>query len=584
MNDIRRTTLWIIFSASLFLIYDAWQRHNGQPSMFMPTPARTAASAPAAPPVPVGTATQAQGGIPGGPLHTGSTTATAASAAVPGSPPLPSTGVASASAGGQTVEVVTDVVKATLDSTGGTVVHLELVGQKDQNDRSRDVVLFDRSPQRLYLAQTGLVPAAGGSGLPNHHTPMRAVPGPRTLAPGDDAVAVRFESEPVGGVVLAKTYTFKRGDYVVDVRHEVSNRGDAPTTPRIYLQLVRDGNPPPGESSLYFTFTGPAVYTDSGRFQKVDFSSIEKHRPGAKPDHVQAADTGWVAMVQHYYASAWLADRPGTPAPRKEFFTGKVDTNAYSVGMLMPLGEIAPGATRTFDARLFAGPQEEDKLAALAPDLDLVKDYGWFTILSKPLFWLLTKLHDVLGNWGWAIVGLVVLLKIAFYWLNATAYRSMAKMKAINPRIMEMRERLKDKPQQMQQEMMRIYREEKVNPLGGCLPIFVQMPFFIALYWVLLSTVEMRNAPWIGWITDLSAKDPYFILPILMTLTSLLQTWLNPTPPDPIQAKMMWIMPLMFSVMFFFFPAGLVLYWLVNNLFSIAQQYLINKRLGVLGK
>jgi YidC/Oxa1 family membrane protein insertase len=252
--------------------------------------------------------------------------------------------------------------------------------------------------------------------------------------------------------------------------------------------------------------------------------------------------------------------------------------------MIVPMGTLAPGAVKTVESRLFAGPQEEDLLGQIAPGLDLVKDYGWLTILSKPLFWLLTQLHAFLGNWGWAIVGLVVLLKIAFYWLNATAYKSMAKMKAIGPKVAEMRERLKDKPQQMQQEMMRIYREEKVNPLGGCLPIVVQMPFFIALYWVLLASVEMRNAPWIGWITDLSAKDPYFILPILMTLTSLLQTWLNPIPPDPLQAKMMWIMPLVFSVMFFFFPAGLVLYWLTNNILSIAQQYLINKKLGVLGK
>jgi YidC/Oxa1 family membrane protein insertase len=245
---------------------------------------------------------------------------------------------------------------------------------------------------------------------------------------------------------------------------------------------------------------------------------------------------------------------------------------------------VAPGTTKVHESKLFAGPQEEYKLAALAPGLDLVKDYGWLTMLSKPLFWLLDKLHGILGNWGWAIVALVFLLKAAFYWLNASAYKSMAKMKAINPRVMEMRERYKDKPQQMQQEMMRIYREEKVNPLGGCLPIVVQMPFFIALYWVLLSTVEMRQAPWIGWITDLSVRDPYFILPLLMTASSLLQTWLNPRPPDPVQAKLMWFMPLAFSVMFFFFPAGLVLYWLTNNILSIAQQWFINKRLGVLGK
>jgi YidC/Oxa1 family membrane protein insertase len=352
----------------------------------------------------------------------------------------------------------------------------------------------------------------------------------------------------------------------------------------LYLRLLRDGNAPQGESSFYFTFTGPAVYTDAAKFTKIDFKTIEKRKPGDKPDHEVSADNGWVAMVQHYFATAWLIDKPEGPKQPREFFTQKVDANQYSVGMLVPLGTVAAGASKAFDAQLFVGPQEENRLAALAPGLELVKDYGWFTILAKPLFWLLTQLHKFIGNWGWAIVGLVVLLKIAFYWLNATAYRSMAKMKAINPKVMALRERLKDKPQEMQQEMMRIYREEKVNPLGGCLPIMVQMPFFIALYWVLLSSVEMRNAPWIGWISDLSAKDPYFILPLLMTATSMFQTWLNPTPPDPVQAKMMWIMPLVFSVMFFFFPAGLVLYWLTNNILSITQQWLINKQLGVLGK
>jgi YidC/Oxa1 family membrane protein insertase len=285
-------------------------------------------------------------------------------------------------------------------------------------------------------------------------------------------------------------------------------------------------------------------------------------------------------MVQHYFASAWVVNEP----LHREFFARKVGDNTYTVGMVLPLGEVAPGSSKAVDTVLFAGPQEEKKLEALAPGLELVKDYGWFTILSKPLFWLLDKLHTLIGNWGWAIVALVVLLKAAFYWLNAKAYASMAKMKAIAPRMTELRERYKDKPQQLQQEMMRIYREEKVNPMGGCLPILIQIPVFIALYWVLLSSVEMRNAPWIGWITDLSVRDPYFILPLLMTASTLLQTWLNPTPPDPVQAKMMWIMPLVFSVMFFFFPAGLVLYWLTNNILSIAQQWFINKRLGVLNK
>ena len=571
MTDIRRTLLWGIFLASLFFIWESWNRHNGQPSMFGP-PARVAtpaAPSPAAAPTPTP--------VPGGSV--------AAPAATPSlGAPVAAAPAASAPAPSQQVTVSTDLVRATIDSTGATLARVELLKQVDPLDPSKHVVLLDRSPHRLYLAETGLVPPSGGAGLPNHHTPMHVVPGERSLGNGQNELKVVFESDPVGGVKLVKTYTFHRGDYVIGVEHQVVNASNAPISPRLYLQLVRDGNDPPGGSSLYFTFTGPAIYTDSSHYHKIDFKSIEKRAPGEKPNHETSGSNGWVAMVQHYFLSAWLVDKPGAPGPAREFFTAKIDANTYSVGELLPLGEIAPGAAKTFDARLYVGPQEEDRLASLAPGLELVKDYGWFTILAKPLFWLLTQLHKLIGNWGWSIVGLVVLLKIAFYWLNAKAYSSMAKMKAINPRIMEMRERLKDKPQQMQQEMMRIYREEKVNPLGGCLPIVVQMPFFIALYWVLLSTVEMRNAPWIGWITDLSAKDPYFILPLLMTGTSLLQTWLNPTPPDPVQARMMWIMPLVFSVMFFFFPAGLVLYWLTNNILSIAQQYLINKRLGVLGK
>ncbi|MEO8310739.1 MAG: membrane protein insertase YidC [Caldimonas sp.] len=581
MTDIRRTLLWGIFLASLFFLWESWSRHNGQPSMFGPAPARVAAPAPA-----VSAPTPVPGsGLPGTAVAAAPVTASPIAVA-----PAASTPVAS-----QPVMIATDLVRATIDSTGATLARVELLKQVDPLDHTKSVVLLDRSASRLYLAESGLVPPAGGTGLPNHHTPMHVLPGERSLAAGQNELKVAFESDPVGGVKLVKTYTFHRGDYVIDVQHQIVNASATLINPRLYLQLIRDGNDPPGGSSLYFTFTGPAIYTDTSHYHKIDFKSIEKRAPGAKPDHDTSGASGWVAMVQHYFISAWLIDKPGAPAPAREFFTAKVDTNKYSVGELVPMGEIAPGATRSFDAKLYVGPQEEDRLAALAPGLELVKDYGWFTMLAKPLFWLLTQLHKIIGNWGWSIVGLVVLLKIAFYWLNAKAYGSMAKMKAINPRIMEMRERLKDKPQQMQQEMMRIYREEKVNPLGGCLPIVVQMPFFIALYWVLLSTVEMRNAPWIGWIKDLSQPDTLFgvipglgmpvgLLPILMTLTSLLQTWLNPTPPDPVQARMMWIMPLVFSVMFFFFPAGLVLYWLTNNILSIAQQYLINKRLGVLGK
>jgi YidC/Oxa1 family membrane protein insertase len=561
MTDIRRTLLWVVFTMSLVLIWDAWNKHTGQPSLFGGS-ARPAAgvSAPVA-----GTASAALP-APALPQPGAAPTPAVAAAATPPAGAVPATG-------SEKVTVTTDLVRATFDSVGGSLVQLELLKHADLVDPTRNVRLFEQSAKRQYVAWSGLVTTQPGVALPNHFSPMAVRPGPRELVTGQDDLNLSFEATSPSGQKLVKNYTFRRGDYTIGVTHEVVNGGAVPITPQVYLQLARDGNPPEGESSFYFTFTGPAVYTPASKFQKVDFKDIDK----GKASHETRADEGWIAMVQHYFASAWLLPK----AQAREFRTAKVSDNFYLVGMVVPLPEIAPGAMLRHEASLFAGPQEENKLAALAPGLELVKDYGWLTVLAKPLFQLLNWLHGLLGNWGWAIVALVVLLKAAFYWLNASAYRSMAKMKAVNPRVMEMRERLKDKPQQMQQEMMRIYREEKINPLGGCLPILVQIPFFIALYWVLLSSVEMRQAPWIGWINDLAAIDPYYILPILMTASTLLQTWLNPTPPDPVQAKMMWIMPLAFSFMFFFFPAGLVLYWLTNNLLSIAQQWFINKKLGV---
>ena len=564
MNDMRRTILWVVFSVSLVLLWDAWNIHTGKPPMFAPRPAAVAASAV----LPGASAAAGSAAVPA--AVPGSATAVAA---LPSSVPASGAGAA-APLQAEKVTITTDVLKATLDSRGGDLVRLELLKYSDAADPLKRVVLFDQSTERVYLAQTGLVTTQPGISLPNHLTLMQVLPGERTLIDGAKSLTLVFESPDVGGTRLIKTYTFNRGEYTVGVKHEFRNGSAMAVSPQLYLQLTRDGNAPAGESAFYSTFTGPAMYTEANKFRKIEFKEIEK----GGVDHDKSADSGWVGIVQHYFATAWLTNDKAT----REFRTAKVSNNLYSIAIVLPLGDVAAGASKTLDATLFAGPQEEKKLEALAPGLELVKDYGFLTILSKPLYWLLDQLHTLLGNWGWAIVALVVLLKIAFYALNAHAYKSMAKMKAINPKVMAMRERYKDKPQEMQQEMMRIYREEKVNPLGGCLPIFVQMPFFIALYWVLLSTVEMRNAPWIGWIHDLSTKDPYFILPLLMTASTMFQTWLNPTPPDPVQAKMMWIMPLVFSVMFFYFPAGLVLYWLTNNILGIAQQWFINRKLGVL--
>jgi YidC/Oxa1 family membrane protein insertase len=281
--------------------------------------------------------------------------------------PVAAVPAASAPVPSQQVTVSTDLVRATIDSIGATLSRVELLNEVDPIDHSKHMVLLDRSASRLYLAETGLVPPAGGAGLPNHHTPMHVLPGERSLAAGQNELKVAFESDPVGGVKLIKTYTFRRGDYVIDVQHQVVNASTAPISPRLYLQLVRDGNDPPGGSSMYFTFTGPAIYTESSHYKKIDFKSIEKRGPGDKPDHETSANNGWVAMVQHYFVSAWLIDKPGAAAPAREFFTAKIDTNTYSVGELVPMGEIAPGAAKTFDARLLVGPQEEDKLAGLAP-------------------------------------------------------------------------------------------------------------------------------------------------------------------------------------------------------------------------
>jgi YidC/Oxa1 family membrane protein insertase len=556
MSDIRRSILWVIFGFSMILLWDRWQIYNGQPATFFPGSQPTATARPAQAPTDTGVPT---------PAATAAPTDVPAAEAAPA--PIPR----------ERHTVRTDVFELTIDSEGATLVGARLLRHATETGRALQksftpLTLLTTEGGRTYVAQTGLV---GQAGLPTHKTPMRLVepsPDALALADGQDRLVLRFESDPHGGVVLAKTYTLQRGSYLIDVQHEVRNVGTAPAAVRVYQQLVRDGRKADSETPFYTTFTGPAVYSDAAKYQKVEFANIDK----GKIDIQRQASDGYVAMVQHYFFSAWLLPS-GT---ERENFVRKVDA-LYAVGQIGPTLTVPPGAAQTLPAQLYVGPQEEKVLERIAPGLELVKDYGWLTILAKPLYWLLEKIHGLVGNWGWAIVLLVVLIKAAFYWLNASAYRSMAKMKAINPRIMEMRERLKDNPQLMQQEMMRLYREEKVNPLGGCLPILIQIPVFIALYWVLLASVEMRNAPWVGWIVDLSSPDPYYVLPLVMTLTTVIQTALNPLPPDPLQAKLMWLMPLVFSVMFFFFPAGLVLYWIVNNVLTIAQQAYINHRMGV---
>jgi YidC/Oxa1 family membrane protein insertase len=558
MNDIRRSVLWVIFGFCMVMLWDKWQVYNGHKALFFPSGDKVEAQMPAS---------STQPGVTEIPQ---STTALSSSQVMAGldnkTQPPPSR---------KRVDIETNVLKLSFDSAGGNLVRAELLAHKDINHPGDNVVLFNDSPERVYEAQSGLISKDGVTEYPTHKTVMLQT-GQTKFVDGEEKLTLKFESPEISGIQLIKTYEINKNKYDIIVNQSVVNKSDKEVSPLLYVQLMRDGNKPEGESSFYSTFTGPAIYTEEKKYQKIEFKDIDKD----KTSFEKQSNEGYVAMVQHYFVSAWLL--PNNMS--RNYFAKKIDTNLYSVGMIGQFPKVAPKSSESLSTHLYVGPEEEKTLEAIYPGLELVKDYGWLTILAKPLYWLVDKLYGFLGNWGWSIVALVVLLKAAFFWLNAQAYKSMAKMKAINPKIMEMRERLKDNPQQIQTEMMRIYREEKVNPMGGCLPIVIQIPVFIALYWVLLSTVEMRNAPWLGWIHDLSAPDPYFILPFIMTGTSLLQTWLNPTPPDPVQAKMMWIMPLAFSVMFFFFPSGLVLYWLTNNILSITQQWIINKKLGVLNK
>jgi len=571
--DTRRTILWIIFSVSLFMLYENWQRATGKPTMFGPplTTSQPAApgSAPHVPTDDVPVASSTPGSVPAG---SGAPTANNPAAATPASD-VPSV---TAPAKGERIAVKTDRFAVDFNSIGATIDRVELTAYRDSADNAQKFVLLDQTPGYYYVAQTGLVgsTAAGAPAvsLPTHRTPFTAVPGPREMADGQDTLDVSFEATS-GGVKVVKTYTFRRGSYEIGVKHTITNTGDQPVSPQLYLQLVRDDKAPAGGSHFYSTYYGPAVYSEAEKFQKVSFSDIEK---GKGPDkHVARADEGWVAMLQHYFVSAWIP-----AAGTRDYYTDKLDANLFRVGLREPLGTIAPGATLDNQANLYLGPTDERILETVAPGMDLVRDYGWTTILAKPMFWVLEKIHGAIGNWGWSIILLTIGIKAIFFPLSAASYKSMARMKNLAPRMKDLQERHKDDRAKLNQATMELYRTEKINPMGGCLPIVVQIPFFIALYSTLLASVEMRGAPWLGWIHDLAAPDPFYILPVIMMASMFVQYKLNPAPPDPTQAKMMLIMPLVFGVTFFFFPAGLVLYWVVNNLLSIAQQWQITRMLG----
>src|SRR5450631_325861 len=547
--DTQRLILFVIFSFSALFLWEAWQRDH-RPPVPQTTTALPAPKAGIDAPSPGGTAAPA---VPGA----------ATAAAVPA---------------GEKVVVKTDLYVANIDTAGGVLTQLSLSAHRDTHDESKPYVLLQQNAERTFIAQSGLL----GEGMPNHRTLWQALPGPRELAPGVDALEVKLQATTASGDKVVQTLTFHRGSYVIDVSYQITNTGSAPLTPYAYFQLTRDTKAAVVQSSMApSAYTGPVIYNETDKFKKVEPGELDKLAadPARKLPYTKNTDNGWAGMIEHYFLAAWLpSDELKTP---REFYAKKLDNGLYADGVILQAASIAPGATGAIKVPLYVGPQEQDTLAKLATGLDLVVDYGIFTILAAPLFWLLKWLDGLVHNWGWAIVLLTIIIKSVFYPLNHASARSMAKMKVIAPKLKALQAQYASDKQQLQIKMMEMYKTEKINPLGGCLPILVQIPVFIALYWVLLSAVELRHAPWIAWIHDLSAPDPYFVLPVVYAITAYLQVKLSPTPiQDPVQAKVMQIMPIAFSVMFIFFPSGLVLYWLINNSLQIFQQWHMNRVLA----
>lgn len=548
--ETRKLVLLMIFSVSMLMLWDNYQASKGNPTLF-------------------GISTQ-----PVAPENVSSTTGDSlpsqandllnpASSSIPESSAVAS--VAPQPLKGETFTVRTDVLELDFSTQGGQLVGSRLLKHPDSEHPGQPISLFEQSSNRTYLGQFGLV---GVKGAPNHRTIYRVVKsGQEPDSNGNRTVQFQAESASIQSTL---TYVVPSNGYAISVEFDVQNLSDSPVNPSAYLQITRDSKPLESDSTFYATFTGPAVYSPEKKYQKVHFDDIGD----GSADFVKVSTSGWVAMIQHYFVSA-IVPQDG---PRNNF-TRTVEPGIYSVGSVSSLGSIEPSANAQYKAVLYTGPQNQRVLEKLATGLDLVVDYGWLTVVAQPIYWLLENIHSFVGNWGWSIILLTVLIKAIFFPLSAASYKSMAKMRKVGPRMQKMKEQYGDDKMGFQRAMMDLYKREKINPLGGCMPILIQIPVFIALYWVLLASVEMRNAPWLGWITDLATPDPYYILPIVMAVTMFVQTRLNPTPPDPMQAKLMMIMPIVFSFMFLFFPAGLVLYWVVNNILSIAQQWVITKQI-----
>lgn len=464
------------------------------------------------------------------------------------------------------VAVQTDVLDVRIDPQGGDIVYAALPNHKMSLEGEHAFVLLSDSQTRSYVAKSGLQ-------LEGHEGRIAFDPEQTryTLDEGEESLTVDLTAN-VNGVDVIKRFTFERDSYAVDVSYHVANHRETPVTARFIGQLARDNSPDPsgGTSMGMNSYLGAAYSTPESHYEKIDFEAIQEGT-----FNNQDVQGGWIAIIQHYFTSAWAP-----PQDQQNLYYATTDSrNRNVVAFAGPTRNIAPGSEADLNATLYIGPKVQDRLESVAPYLELTVDFGWLWFIASPLFWLLEKIHSVIGNWGWSIVVLTVIVKIVLFPLSATAYKSMAKMRKLGPEMQRIKEQYGSDRQKMSSEMMKFYQKEKINPLGGCLPIVVQMPVFIALYWMLLESVELRHAPFILWIDDLSMKDPYFVLPILMGASMFVQQLLNPTPPDPMQAKIMKMLPIIFTFFFLWFPAGLVIYWVTNNTISILQQWIITRKI-----
>ncbi|MDD4929190.1 MAG: membrane protein insertase YidC [Gallionella sp.] len=532
--DFQRLFLFLIFSFSLMMVWDGWQRYQHPQEQIQ--------------------AASVKSDVPA-----------VAGVAVPASIIQQPSKVES----GRIIKVKTDFLEAEINSVGGDIQRLDFIKHQDGQDKSKQFVLFEKGTgTHNYVAQSGLL----GAGMPNHTSLFATEQDHYELSANADQLQVRLTAVAVNGIKVAKLLTFHKSSYLVDVAYEIENTTAAVVTPSAYYQLIRDSADPVGGSKMVPTYTGMAVYTEKDKFQKVAFSDVDKN----KFDYPKESDNGWIGILQHYFVAAWIPKEK----TNREFFTRKLEGGSYSAGVIVPVPAIAAGQKSVVSVPLYAGPAQS-KLDEIAPGLGLTVDYGWLTVIATPIFWMLTFIQSIVQNWGVAIILLTVLIKLLFFPLSAASYRSMAKMRLVAPKLEKLKVQYANDREKLNRAMMDLYKTEKINPLGGCLPVIIQIPVFIALYWSILASVEMRNAPFFAWITDLSAADPYYVLPLLMGASMFLQSKLNPVPPDPMQAKIMQIMPIAFSVVFFFFPAGLVLYSIVNNGLSIAQQWYITRGVEV---